>query len=262
MSMPEQWVPNDSCVQGKPINQNLIDLIDGWVSELPPEVGVRAGSAALFADGRTDWAIAQLDGVKGQSVLELGPLEGGHTYMLHQAGARVTAIEANKRAYIKCLITKELLGLIRARFLLGDFMAWMETDRSRFDLVWATGVLYHMGDPTGFLRLIAARTNRVHIWTHYVPDRFNPNEEWASPILGVEQRDIAGREVPHYLRTYFDTTGQPLYCGGIYTKSAWLRRSDILLELEKLGFGNIEIGFETTTHPHGPCFALVATKKG
>src|SRR4051812_20493353 len=107
--MTEPFIPNDACVQGIPTNQNAIDLIDGWVSQLPPEVGVNAGHAVLFHDPRTVWALERLGSVAGQTVLELGPLEGGHTYMLHQGGARVLAIEANKRAYLKCLIVKELL---------------------------------------------------------------------------------------------------------------------------------------------------------
>ena len=53
-------------------------------------------------------------------MLELGPLEGAHTYMLDRAGAsEVVAIEGNTRAFLKCLITKELLSMPSARFLVG-----------------------------------------------------------------------------------------------------------------------------------------------
>jgi hypothetical protein len=258
--MTEPFIPNDACVQGVPTNQNVIDLIDGWVSRLPAQAGVKAGVAELFQDARTDWALERLGGVAGQSVLELGPLEGGHTYMLHQAGAHVLAIEANKRGYLKCLIVKELLGLDRVRLLLGDFVEWLKVDQRRFDLIWATGVLYHMSAPTELLRLIADRTDRVHIWTHYVPDDFDPRAPWAGPIVSVEERSVDGRRVPHYLRSYLDTEGQPQFCGGVHTTSAWLRRSDILDQLHRRGLSKIEIGFETTAHPHGPCFALVAAR--
>ena len=47
----------------------------------------------------------------GKTVLELGPLEGAHTYQLHQRGANIVAVEASKQAYLKCLITKEIVGL-------------------------------------------------------------------------------------------------------------------------------------------------------
>ncbi len=36
------------------------------------------------------------------NILELGPLEGAHTYQL-----RILAIEANAEAFLKCLVVKE-----------------------------------------------------------------------------------------------------------------------------------------------------------
>ena len=63
----------------------------------------------------------------GFRILELGPLEGAHTYQLEKLGAaEIVAIEANKEAFLKCLIIKELAQLERARFLLGDFVTYLE----------------------------------------------------------------------------------------------------------------------------------------
>ncbi len=87
------------------------------VSRLPPPLEhATGGSAQLFEDTRLLGAMQALGGVAGMHVLELGPLEAGHTYLLSQAGARtITAVEANPRAYLKCLIIKELLKLERAQ---------------------------------------------------------------------------------------------------------------------------------------------------
>jgi hypothetical protein len=85
--MSSSPVPNDATVQAAPTAQLAIDLFDGWTSKLPDELGVKSGNAMLFDDGRTHWALGLLGSIEGQSVLELGPLEGGHTYMLHKAGA-------------------------------------------------------------------------------------------------------------------------------------------------------------------------------
>jgi len=49
--------------------------------------------------------------MKGKKVLELGPLEGAHTYMLEKAGGDVLSIEGNHGAYIRCLIVKNFYGL-------------------------------------------------------------------------------------------------------------------------------------------------------
>ncbi len=75
--------------------------------------------------------------------------------MLQKAGARsVVAVEANTRAFLKCLCTKELFGLDRVEFLLGDLVAYLNEERSKFDAVIASGVLYHMTDPVDLLKIL------------------------------------------------------------------------------------------------------------
>ena len=66
----------------------------------------------------------------GFACLELGPLEAGHSYILDRAGAlEVLAIEANRRAFLKCLVVKEMIGLPSVRFVLGDFNEFLAGDR-------------------------------------------------------------------------------------------------------------------------------------
>src|SRR6188768_2522897 len=82
----------DQYVREAPSAQNVVDLFAGeWSSALPPAIGATAGSIALFDDDRIRWILERAGGVDGQRVLELGPLEAGHTAMLEAAGATVTA---------------------------------------------------------------------------------------------------------------------------------------------------------------------------
>jgi hypothetical protein len=67
--------------------------------------------------------------------------------MLEAAGAQIDAIEANQRTYLRCLITKEILGLTRSKFWLGDFIKALENWDQRYDLIVASGVLYHLKNP-------------------------------------------------------------------------------------------------------------------
>ena len=116
----------DRYVASAPSPQNALDIFEGaWTSRLPsPFENARVGATPLFEDERLAWAIDDLGGFDGARIVELGPLEGGHTYMLQRAGAAsVVAIEGNRRAYLKCLVVKELLALQRARFLCGDFVS-------------------------------------------------------------------------------------------------------------------------------------------
>src|SRR5512140_2769352 len=103
-----------------PTDQNALDLFAGEWSSQPPadRPDLKAGATPLFDDPRISWAHHRLielgldGGFAGRSVIELRPLEGGHSYLMDRLGANsVTAIEANARAYLKCLIAKEVLGM-------------------------------------------------------------------------------------------------------------------------------------------------------
>src|SRR5690349_16731792 len=110
-------------IKTAPHPQHALDIFEGeWLSALPsPLTPCRAGKLPLFGDPRIQWAVEQWGGVQGKRVIELGPLEGGHSWMLEQMGAaEVIAVEANTRAYLKCLTLKELTGMTRVRFLCGD----------------------------------------------------------------------------------------------------------------------------------------------
>ncbi len=212
------------------------------------------GYAEAFNDGRANWAIERLGGVSGLEILELGPLEGGHTYMLDRAGAKsVIAVEALKSGYLKCLIAKEVLDIKSAHFLLGNFIPWLEIERRRFDVIWASGVLYHMTEPLRLLELIAARTDRIYLWTHFYGDDAVPS------YVKVRQVSFAGTTVPQYERPYV-MPSRRTSCGGVFTGRAWLRRRAILDALEILGFSRIEIAFEDSTGKMGPSFAVVAQR--
>jgi hypothetical protein len=88
-----------------PAAQNLIDIFSGkWASDFSQVYpGLKAGAIDLFvADSRPSFAARHLganDRLQDLEVLELGPLEAGHTYRLEQLGAIVTTVEANCEAW-------------------------------------------------------------------------------------------------------------------------------------------------------------------
>lgn len=104
----------DWFLASSPTPQMAVDIFKGtWASAMPLE-GVVSGNHDLFHDSRVTWWLDQVGGVAEQSLLELGPLEGAHSWMLERAGAAsVVAIESNTQAYLKCLVTNALLGMKR-----------------------------------------------------------------------------------------------------------------------------------------------------
>jgi hypothetical protein len=247
-------------VSGAPTDQKSIDLFKGeWSSAFPATSGIQAGVVPLFEDARVAWAMEQLGGVEGDTVLELGPLEGGHTWMLEQAGARsIVAIEANSRAYLRCLITKEATGLSRCRFLLGDFLPYLRETENQFDLCFASGVLYHMRDPVELIGLIAEHADSLYLWTHYYEDR---QPELMGPLRVAGTPGLTrGFQHTLYRRVYGGERNQAGFCGGPAEYSNWISRTDILRSLEHVGYEHVAVGFEEPDHPNGPALALVATR--
>ena len=185
--------------QSYPTSQEALNIFQGeWSSLFPAEMNLQAGTVPLFEDDRIQMGLRELGGVAGQTVLELGPLEGGHSYQLEKAGAKsVLAIEANTRAYLKCLIAKELLGMQRVRFLCGDFMEYLRQSPPRFDFVLCSGVLYHTPDPFRLLtRLRAICKETLILNTQSIPEMHGVrNAAVFYPFLPEEQRRIWDRGV-------------------------------------------------------------------
>lgn len=254
----------DAYVHTAPSNQNAVNILRGeWASRFPGSLGasIEAGQIPLFEDSRVVWAMKELGGVSGFRVLELGPLEGGHSYMLEQNGAsHILAIEANTRAYIKCLITKELLTLQNVRFLCGDFVEYLSTTDQQYDLILGSGVLYHMRDPVKVLSLIAKHTSRLYLWTHYWDPRIHSDPNLRHKFPSCHASEVQGFRHTLYRQEYQTSLDHLGFCGGSDVFSYWLNRDDLLKGLCYFGFCDLRIGCEQPDHPHGPCLGVVATK--
>jgi hypothetical protein len=259
-----QWVPSKTLsgsgvVLEAPTPQTIVNVARDWMTTFPAQTGIKTtGHCSLFEDPCVQWALECLGGVSGKDVLELGPLEGAHTYLLDSGGARsVTAIEANKRSYLKCLLTKEVMNIKNSKFLLGDFVSWLEREQREFDCIWASGVLYHMREPLHLLELISSHTDNVYIWTHYFQDDGRP---YHLPFLGKRSVRFTGRDIVHFDRLYFRPRWRALACGGLHAGSSWLKRDDILFALRALGYTRIETAFDDRSTPYRHSFALVARR--
>jgi hypothetical protein len=250
----------DAYIKAAPSAQNALDVFRGeWFSTVP---GLQSGGMPLFDDPRITWGLQWLGGVQGQSVLELGPMEGGHTYMLEKAGARsIVGVESNVRAYLKCLIAKEVTGLQRARFLLGDFEEYVKATPERFDTAVASGVLYHVRKPVELLEDLARVSNRLILWTHYYQaERVNAVPHIARRF-GEHQPNVhSGFSHVLHRQNYGDMGAR--FAGGTAHYSHWLSREDLLGALRHVGFSEIEIGQDDVGHSNGPAILLAARKPG
>ncbi len=66
--------------------------------------------------------------------------------------------------------------------MLGDFMSFLRKEASNneytqldktYDIVFASGVLYHMEKPIELLDLISRVSDKIFIWTQYYDERID-----------------------------------------------------------------------------------------
>ena len=256
----------DAYVLKPPHPQNVLDLFRGeWSTRMPEGSGLHTepGTAALFDTPHIRRSERLLGGFADKRILELGPLEGAHSAMLQQAGAaEIVAIEANSRSFLKCLCVKEVMGLDRVRYRLGDFMQYLETTEERFDITVASGVLYHMSDPLRLLDLICQRTDHLILWTHYFySDTIAANPALAPKFAQPQAAEYGGFPYVSVLQRYNAALEWSGFCGGPGETSVWLTRQNILDFLVERGLIHLNVHHEWVAHPNGPSFAVVASRQ-
>ncbi|MEM1075852.1 MAG: class I SAM-dependent methyltransferase [Pseudomonadota bacterium] len=247
-----------------PDPQNAFDVFPNAWSTAFDDVKT-GGSFGGTKDSRITWLCEQLD-LSGKTVLELGPLEAGHTYMLERAGADVLAIEANKGSFLRCLIAKNHLDL-KSRFMLGNFET-MDIPAQTYDLIVASGVLYHMTDPVALLTKLSKASDSLFIWTHYFDPDFSIWNPGLKPDIDagkwhyknpetVETNEMTVRMVRQDYKQALEWSG---FCGGTEDYSKWIYKEDLLNLLTALGYTSVDVSFDDPAHLHGPSFCVLATK--
>jgi hypothetical protein len=239
-----------------PSSQTALDIFSGrWTSDcshIAP--GTISGETPHFRDDRRCGEAAELfDGLDGKRILELGPMEGAHTWKMEQLGAdEIIAVEANTEAYLKCLVVKEISGMKRAHFLLGDFSEYLAGDHPRFDLIFCSGVLYHMRDPARLISLMAAATDRVFVWTHY----FRPELKHS---LALQKQKVIydGMHLDYYVGKYPNPQHER-FLGGNQDEFAWLEQGQLFDLFRHFGLVNIRVLGDELDHPNGACITFGA----
>jgi Protein of unknown function (DUF1698) len=248
-----------------PSPQTAVDAVPiRWASKFPPPLdAVRAGQVPLFEDPRIEWAFDELGGAEGKTVLDLGPLEGAYCYMAQRAGAsRVVGVEANTLAFLKCLVTKELLDLNRCSFLCGDVLDYLSAVDERFDVCIAAGILYHMVDPLRLLDLISRRAKQLFIWTHVYADEVLENTATSARLGPLKEHVYQGFSYRASRFSYVLDHTSPSFLGGTAQHSNWLLRDDLMRALDHFGWADVRLAFDDPRTPAGPALALVAERRG
>lgn len=260
------WTTNTTYVDDLPSTQQTVDIFKGDWASLLPLPGVQSGKAPLFDDSRIRWLLDTMTdsetSLDAMHALELGPLEGGHSWMLEQAGAAsVTAVEGNKTGYLKCLLVHKLLKMQRTNFVLGDFNRVLATTDKRYDLLIASGVLYHLADPLRTLLDMMRVSDRIFIWSHFADaDAMPANDRRRRPMTGeVRMGEHEGEQLTYHIRSYLGTHRISAFCGGRESAAVWMESNEVIALLERRGY-RVTRGPAEADHPAGPALCLLAIR--
>jgi hypothetical protein len=147
---------------------------------------------------------------------------------------------------------KELFSL-RAHFLYGDFVGYLEAAPRQFDLIFACGVLYHMTDPLHLLQLISRSTDRVFLWTLYVSEE--ETARWpASEVIPAERGGFRCR----YHRIVYDPQTHGRAYSGTETYCCRLTKADIVAALRHYGYGELRVVKDDARETGNSNLSLVA----
>lgn len=180
---------------------------------------------------------------RASSILELGSLEGGHTFGLaaRQHVKRVVGIEGRPENLDKARFVQHVLGIDNVEFVLTDLETTTLASLGRFDAVFCVGVLYHLRQPWRLLREISRVSDRLFLWTHYA------------------REDSATENVSGYRGAWYNEAGRMDPLSGLSPTSFWPTLNALRDMLRQAGFIKLQILGDDREHPNGPCVTLAAS---
>lgn len=99
-------------------------------------------------------------------ILELGPFNGRHTVRLAQHCRQLLAVEVRPENVEATRQAVAAIGRRNVTVIEQNLEALEFATLGRFDLVWCSGVLYHMAAPWRLVHEIASVTDLCLGWTH------------------------------------------------------------------------------------------------
>lgn len=211
-----------------------------WITHFIVDGVESGGSFHALEDERIDQFFESFPDVR--TILELGSLEGGHTFALarHSSVERVLGIEARATNIARARFAQELLRIDNVTFLEADLERSELANFGKFDAVFCSGLLYHLPEPWNLIEQIPRVASRLFIWTHYANE--SPDNATVNEFKGREYVE-GGRDEP---------------LSGVSPKSFWLTLDSLEKALTNAGFDSMRILHNDPKHCHGPAVTIAA----
>lgn len=169
---------------------------------------------------------------QGKSIADLGCLEGGYAAEFARLGFDTLGVEVRQSNFENCLMVKDRLGLPNLIFVKDD--VWNLDKHGPFDVVFCSGLLYHLDRPGEFIRLLGRQAKDVVIFhTHYATEAetigFNLSEM-------TENEGLPGRWYPEHDIDNEAELEKRKWTSWSNKRSFWLTKAAIMQQLQAAGF--------------------------
>lgn len=233
-------VHNEFTVAGAPDADTLraeFDALGPWYTKFTINGVEYGGTNAYRGDSRMANFFRWYR--RGGRVLELASFEGGHSQMIarHPGVTEVVGLEGRDYLIKRAAFIARLVGQDKTRYAQCNF----DTDRidghGRFDVVFTSGLLYHLAQPWRLIAQMGEVAPAVFIATHYA------NEETVT-------RD-------GYTGTLWREGGYGDPLSGLVPSSFWLSLPSLITAVNRAGFkvAQLDHTLDFAGHPHVCLFA-------
>jgi SAM-dependent methyltransferase len=217
-----------------------------WTTRFVIDGQVLGGAYDAAGDGRLQQFRTAFPDAR--RVLELGSLEGGHTYALAALPGidRVLALEGRPANVERAQLVGRLSGAASSSIELrvADLEQTDLTALGTFDAVFCVGLLYHLPRPWELLERIAQVSNRLFLWTMHA----------VKPVPEEARAGYEGRSYAEF------GLADPL--SGLSPISFWPTLDALVAMLADAGFDEVEIIEKAWLPERGAAVTLSAASRG
>jgi len=180
------------------------------------------------------------------TILELGSLEGAHSFILaqHPGVQRVLALEGREANLRKARFVQGLVQVGNVEFAQANLEHAELASFGKFDAVFCSGLLYHLPKPWKLIEQLPAVAPLLFLWTMYA------HEKEASDMANGLRGKIQGEGGPD----------EPL--SGLSPTATWLTLDSLRRLLTASGYRRIEVIRDDAAHPNGPAVTIGASTGG
>jgi hypothetical protein len=210
-----------------------------WVTQFTINGKTYGGKVSFDQDRRISWFFESFP--NEHLILDLGSLEGGQTFQLAKhPGVRVLGLEGRQYNIDRAEFVRSILGLENVKFLLVDLEKYDMAKLGRFDVVFCSGILYHLPEPWTLIEGIRRISDKVFIWTHYA------EEAKATEVING------------YRGWWYQESGFKDPLSGLSPKSFWLAFDSLQDMLRHCGFTRQNIVDKDPHSQPGPNTVIAA----